>query len=94
MLFISKTEDFYKYNADYVEKRFNTSNYIVNRPFPFGKNKNVIGIMKEELEGKIMTELVAVRPKTYCYLMDDSNRDKKSKGTKKCVIKRILMFNG
>ena len=46
--------------------------------------------MKDELGGKIMTELVALRPKTYSYLMDNGNSDKKAKGTKKCVIKQIL----
>ena len=35
----------------------------------------------------------ALRPKTYSYLTDDGNSDKKAKGTKKCVIKRILKFN-
>ena len=36
-----KTEDFYKDIADDVEKRFDTSNYEVNRPLPTGKNKKV-----------------------------------------------------
>ena len=49
--------------------------------------------MKDELGGKIMTELAALRPKTYSYLMDDGNSDKKAKGTKRCVIKKILKFN-
>ena len=49
-----KTEDFYKDIADDVEKRFDTSNYEVNRPLPTG-NKKVIGLMKDELGGKIMT---------------------------------------
>ena len=40
-----------------------------------------------------MTELVALRPKTYSYLMDDGWKDKKAKGTKKCVIKGRLKFN-
>ena len=69
-----------------VEKRFDTSNYEVNRPLLTGKNKKVIGLMKDELGGKIMTEFVALRPKTYSYWMDDGNSDKKAKGTKKCVI--------
>ena len=88
-----KTEDFYKDIADDVEKRFDTSNYEVNRPLPKGKNKKVIGLMKDELGGKTMTEFVALRPKTYSYLMDDGRNDKKAKGTKKCVIKRRLKFN-
>ena len=45
--------------------------------------------MKDELGGKIMTEFVAVRPKSYSYLLDDGNSDKKAKGTKECLIKRI-----
>ena len=47
----------------------------------------VIGLMKDDLGGKIMTESVALRPKTYSYLMDDGGSDKKAKGTKSCVIK-------
>ena len=76
-----------------LKKRFDTSNYEVTRPLPTGKNKKVIGLMKDELGGKIMTEVVALRPKTYSYLMDDGWSDKKGKGTKKCVIKRRIKFN-
>ena len=40
-----------------------------------------------------MTKVVALRAKTYSYLTDDGRSDKKAKGTKKCVTKRILKFN-
>ena len=50
-----KAEDFYKDTANDVEKRFDTSDYEVNRPLPTEKNKKVIGLMKDELGGKIMT---------------------------------------
>ena len=49
--------------------------------------------MKDELSGKTITKCLGLRPKTYSYLIDDGNSDKKAKGTKKCVIKRILKFN-
>ena len=39
-----------------------------------------------------MKEFCALRAKTYSYLMDDDSEVKKSKGTKKCVIKREIMF--
>ena len=48
--------------------------------------------MKDELGGKIMTKFVGLRAKTYSYLIDGGSDDKKSKGTKKCVIKRKLKF--
>ena len=88
-----KMSDFYKDIANDVEKRFDTSNYEVNRPLPTGKNKKVIGLMKDELGGKIITEFVTLRPKTYSYSTDDGKEDKKAKGTKKCVIKRMIKFD-
>ena len=88
-----KTEDFYKDIASDLEKRFDTSNYEVDRPLSIGKNKKVIGLMKDELGGKIIMEFVTLRPKTYSYLTDDCKEDKKAKGTKKCVIKRMIKFN-
>ena len=88
-----KTNDFYEDIANDVEKIFDTSNYECNRPLPIGKNKKVLGLMKEELRGKIITEFVTLKPKTYSYLTDDGKEDKKTKGTKKCVIKRMIKFN-
>ena len=88
-----KTNDFYKDIANDVDKRFDTSNYEVNRPLPTEKNKKVIGFMKDKLGGKIITEFVTLRPKTYSYLTDDGKEDKKAKGSKKCVIKRMIKFD-
>ena len=83
-----KTNDFYEDIANDVENRFDTSNYEVNRPLPMRKTKKVIGLMKDELGGKIITEFVTLRPKTYSFLTDDGKEDKKAKGTKKCIIKK------
>ena len=76
-----------------IENRFDTLNYGVSRPLLMGKNKKVIGLMKDELGGKIITEFVTLRPKTYSYLTDDGKEDKKAKGTKKCVINKMIKFN-
>ena len=65
-----KTENFYKDISNDVKKRFDTSNYEVNRPLPKGKNKKVIGLMKDE----------GIRHfKTYSYLTDDCKEDKSNK---------------
>ena len=58
-----------------------------------GKNKKVIGLMKDELDGKIITEFVTLRPKMYSFLTDDGKEDKKATGTKKCIIKKMIKFN-
>ena len=58
-------------------------------------NHKVIGLIKDELYGKIMTELAASRPKAYSYLTDDSDKNKKAKkkkSTKRCVMKWKLKF--
>ena len=88
-----KTNDFYKDISDDVDNRFDTSNYEVKRPLPIGKNKNVIGLMKEELGREIIMEFIALRPKTYSYLTDNDKIDKKTKGTKKCVITKMIKFD-
>ena len=92
-IMIIKTEDFYIDIANDAEKRFETSNYECDRPLPTGKNKKVIGLMKDELGGRVIPEFVALRPKTYSYLIDDCKEDKKTKETKKCVIKRMIKFD-
>ena len=66
-----KKKDFYKDIAQDVEERFDTSNYGNDRSLPKGKNKKVIGLMKDELGGGIITEFVALRPKTYSYMTDE-----------------------
>ena len=48
--------------------------------------------MKDELGGQIMKKYVGLRAKTYGYLKDNNDEDKKEKGTKKFVIKRNLKF--
>ena len=89
-----KTEDFYKDIANDVEARFDTSGYSKTdfRPLPIGLNKKVIGLMKDELGGKIMTEFMALRPKLYSYRELDGSEDKKWKGIKKFVVKKTLTF--
>ena len=68
-----KSEDFFEDISNDVERWFDTSNYDENdkRPFPIFKNKKVTGLFKDELGGKIIKEVVALRAKTYAHLIDD-----------------------
>ena len=44
--------------------------------------------MKDELSGQIKKEFVWLRARTYSYLKQNNDGDKKTKGTKNCVIKK------
>ena len=56
-----KTDDICKNIAEDAEIRFGTSNYELVRPLAKGKNKKVIGLMKDELGRKIMAKFVGLR---------------------------------
>ena len=64
-----QTDDFFEDINNDVNKWFDTSNYDKNdnRPLEIEKNKKVIGKFKDELGGKILSEFVALRAKTYSY---------------------------
>ena len=100
-----ETEDFYRDIAKDVKKRFDTSGYSKddNMPLSIREYKKVIGLMKDDLDGKIMTELVALRAKMYAYrgldrltvqhehfVVCDENF---CKGTKKCVVSEEFTFD-
>ena len=89
-----KTEDFYKDMSIDIDRWFDTSSFNKNdnRPLETGKNKKVLGKFKDELGGKIMTEFCALRAKAYAYKLDDDTEKKKAKGTKKCIVKREIIF--
>ena len=88
-----RKKDFYKDISEDVKDRFDTSNFYCDRPLPIDVNKKVVGLMKDELGGSIITEFVALRPKSYSYRTDDLVELKKLKGTKKCVVKKMLGFD-
>ena len=77
-----KTEDIYKDIAEDVETRFDTSNFEIDRPLP--NRKKIIR--------QTMKKIVEFIEKTYSYLNDNNDEDRKAKSTKTCVIKRKLKF--
>ena len=91
LIYDIKTDDFYKDIAEDVQDRFDMSGYNPDRPLSVGLNKKVIGLMKDELGGEIITEFVTLRPKMYAYKTGGSE-SKKCKGIKKCVVKKRISF--
>ena len=80
-IFHTKTKDFYEDINNNVEKWFDTPNYKIDRPLLItDKNKKVLGKFKDELGGRIMTKFIGLRSKTYAYLIDDFEEEKRNKG--------------
>ena len=93
LMYEIETEDFYKDISPDVHSWFDTSNYPKEHSsgIETGVNKKVIGLMKDEAGGKIITEFVGLRAKNYAFLIGDEEH-KKCKGIKKCVTKNNITF--
>ena len=88
-----ETEDFYKDISDDVKARFDTSGYVKNdKRLPVGLNKKVIGKMKDELNGIVMSEFVSLASKVYPYVCDNDKIDKRVKGIKRSLRGKVLKF--
>ena len=72
-VFCVNKDDIYKY----IEHDWTLQNYEAHGQFHLEKNKKIIGVMKDELEGQNLKEFVGLRAKTYSYLKDSNNECKK-----------------
>ncbi|XP_031783954.1 uncharacterized protein LOC116417037 [Nasonia vitripennis] len=84
--------DMYKIMKEDIH-RFDTSDYDENKQFGIPRvNKKVLGLMKNECCGKMMTEFIGLRSKMYSILVDGSETIKKAKGIKSSVVKKSKYF--
>lgn len=100
-------DDWYAFIKEHGE-RFDTSNFKPDNPFDIPlNNKAIPGLMKDELEGKIIKEYIALRAKMYALIygeaiVDTNDNDdgssersgviKKVKGVKKYVVAKNVHF--
>ena len=80
-----KAEDIYPDIENHLEKRLDTSNFELQRPSNIVKKQKVIGLIKNKLGEKIMGEFAVLIPKTYSYLTDDLDGNKKKQKKEKSV---------
>ena len=99
LCYVIKTNDFYKDISNDVHKMFDTSEYDENHPcgIPAGLNKKVIGLMKDEVNGKQILGFVGLRSKLYAIRIqdpspEDKRKERKCKGVKKSVVKNCMIL--
>lgn len=73
---------------------YDTSDYDPNNIYNIKLlNKKRIGIMKDEMNGRIITEFVGLRPKMYSFKINGSDAICKAKGVKSNVVKNSITFD-
>ena len=87
-----KTKDVYE-DMKNIKDHLDTSDYPKDHPLYSVDNKKVIGKFKDELNGKIMNEIVFLKSKAYSYTLSDSTEKKKLKGISKSVVNKEITFN-
>ena len=87
------TEDIYEDWKD-IKEHMDFSGYDKDHPTYDPTNKKVLGKFKDETDGKIITNFIALRPKMYCLkVFKKEKADKKAKGVPKNKVKRDLDMN-
>ena len=92
-LFLSvKTKDIYEDMREIIDE-LDTSDYPKDHELQSNKNKKVIGKFKDELNGKIMNEVVFLKSKAYSFTLSDLSEVKKLKGIGKSTINKDVRFD-
>lgn len=86
-------DDFYNDMKADIHK-YDTSDYADKNAYKMPQvNKKVPGLMKDENNGKCMTEFVGLRAKMYSIRVDNKDAIKKAKGVKKYVLNKKICFD-
>ncbi|KAG8233740.1 hypothetical protein J437_LFUL003810 [Ladona fulva] len=72
---------------------FDTSNYPKEHLCYSDKNKKIIGKLKDECNGKVMTHFIGLRSKLYSFKVEGGKEKKKAKGITKAVKEKSLNFD-
>ena len=88
-----ETDDIYT-DFKHIKQHMDFSDYPKNHECYNASNKKVLGKMKDELSGKIMTHFIGLKPKSYCYkVYGEDEEHKRSKGIVKHKVANELNYN-
>ena len=91
-VFHTKTDDIYQ-GLKEINDEMDFSGYDKNHQC-YGATKKVLGKFKDEVDGKIMTGFIGLRPKCYAFkIHGDDAEYKKCKGTAKNTVKRKIKYD-
>lgn len=89
----TETDDIFE-DFKSIKEHMDLSGYDKSHPCYDPSNKKVLGKFKDECDGKIITEFIALRPKMYCYkTYNEVVEEKKAKGVPKNSVKKDLNMN-
>jgi len=84
------TEDIYE-DWKEIKEYMDFSGYDKKHPCYDPTNKKVLGKFKDEMDGKVITNFIALRPKMYCLkVFNEKKVEKKAKGVPKNTVKKDL----
>ncbi|XP_043477531.1 uncharacterized protein LOC122508319 [Leptopilina heterotoma] len=93
LIYEIKCSDVYADMKEDIHK-FDTSDFPVNNVYGIPQaNKKILGMMKDECNGKIVTEFVGLRSKMYSVRVEEKDLIKKAKGVKYVVVKKNINFD-
>ena len=86
-----QTDDICADMAQHADQ-YDMSNYPSDRFLHSNANKKVLGKMKDECAGTPIAEFVGLKPKIYSILKVDGGQERRSKGVKKSVVKKYILY--
>ena len=94
LIYYIHTEDFYKdlKNSSDLFERMDTANLARDHPCYDGSKKKVSGYFSDETDGRTMSEFIALRAKSYAYILEGTEKIK-AKGIRGHVVKNHMTFN-
>lgn len=88
-----ETDDLYK-DFKELNEHMDFSDYPPDHPNHDKTNKKVLGKFKDELNGKIMTHFIGLKPKSYAFkVQGDKKEHKKSKGIVKHKVDKQINYD-
>jgi hypothetical protein len=90
LLYEIKTDDFYEDLKNDFKHIMDFSNYDKHHGLYDDRHKKIIGYLKDEYGGQIVTEFVGLKSKLYSIMYGDNKNKNTAKGLQKAILKKYI----